>query len=210
MSKIDNYKDQDHIGLVYKIAKELAVTNEACIRAFGNDVSEYLGEGYLALDTAKKNFNPNLGYQFSTYASAVIRDRLIQAARKSTLIKVSFQARYHAARSIQGKEVKPEDADKVADALKIMCNGLLNIAEHGEKGRMDDDPFWEVSEELTARLRDLDERTKSIIIMRYGLDGNPPQTLGEVGDKLNPRLTRERVRQIERDGLKKLKGLINF
>lgn len=87
----ENINEQDHIGLVYHVAQELANNDDICIRAFGKDVSEYLGEGYIALQKAKKNFNPSLGFKFSTYASKVIRDRLVQFARRSTLIKVSFQ-----------------------------------------------------------------------------------------------------------------------
>jgi RNA polymerase primary sigma factor len=38
--------------------------------------------------------------------------------------------------------------------------------------------------------------------MRFGLDGEEPRTLKEIGDLLG--LTRERVRQIERDTLAQL------
>jgi RNA polymerase primary sigma factor len=201
---------EDHIGLVYSIAQELANTEEVCIRAFGRDVSEYLGEGFLALQTAKKNFKPELGWKFSTYASEVIRDRLIQAARRSTLIKVSYQARYQAARAIQGKEIKPEDEQKVKDALKIMRNGIVPILDVNEKGDNDGTPTWEIAEELNTRLDKLDERTRTVLVMRYGLDGNEPLTLEEVGKKLDPPVTRERVRQIEKLGLTKLKEVVNF
>lgn len=202
--------EKDHIGLVYRVAQELANTEEVCIRAFGRDVSEYLGEGFLALQVAKKNYKPELGWAFSTYASAVIRDRLIQAARRSSLIKVSFQARYQASRAIQGKEIKPEDARKVEDALRVMRSGILSIGDFNESGKTDTPPSWEVSEEVLVRLQELDERTKSILIMRYGLDGQDPLTLEDVGKKLNPPITRERVRQIEKKGLLKLRKAINL
>jgi len=38
--------------------------------------------------------------------------------------------------------------------------------------------------------------------MRYGLDNNAPMTLKQIGEKVN--LTRERVRQIENEVLRKL------
>jgi RNA polymerase primary sigma factor len=44
-----------------------------------------------------------------------------------------------------------------------------------------------------------------VIEMRYGLDGEDPRTLDEVGRTFN--VTRERVRQIEHQGLRKLQAL---
>jgi RNA polymerase primary sigma factor len=42
-------------------------------------------------------------------------------------------------------------------------------------------------------------------VMRYGLDGSRPRTLEEVGRAFN--VTRERIRQIENNTLKKLQRL---
>lgn len=44
---------------------------------------------------------------------------------------------------------------------------------------------------------------QQILTLRYGLDGRNSRTLREVGEEFN--LTRERIRQIERDALKKLR-----
>ena len=41
--------------------------------------------------------------------------------------------------------------------------------------------------------------------LRYGLDGRQPRTLDEVGRAFN--VTRERIRQIENQSLKKLRAL---
>jgi RNA polymerase sigma factor (sigma-70 family) len=46
-------------------------------------------------------------------------------------------------------------------------------------------------------------REKDVIKLRYGLDGNEPRTLEEVGRELE--VTRERVRQIESSALTKLR-----
>ncbi len=53
-------------------------------------------------------------------------------------------------------------------------------------------------------LEELTEKEKNVIELRYGLNGKEPQTLQEIGDKLN--LSRERIRQIENEALKKLKN----
>jgi Sigma-70, region 4 len=49
----------------------------------------------------------------------------------------------------------------------------------------------------------LKERDRRILINRYGLEGNESKTLAAIGQEQN--LTRERVRQIEKDLLKQLK-----
>ena len=49
----------------------------------------------------------------------------------------------------------------------------------------------------------LTDRHKKIIILRYGLDGGKPKTLQKVADLFG--LSRERIRQIEREALRKLK-----
>ncbi len=57
---------------------------------------------------------------------------------------------------------------------------------------------------IVALLDDLDERESTILRLRYGLDGeSEPMTLKEIGAKIN--LTRERVRQIEGEALRKIK-----
>ncbi len=58
-----------------------------------------------------------------------------------------------------------------------------------------------------VRLLDvLDERESKILRMRHGLDGQEPMTLKEIGAAI--RLTRERVRQIECEALRKIKDCI--
>lgn len=51
-------------------------------------------------------------------------------------------------------------------------------------------------------LSDLDERESKILRLRYGLDNREPMTLKEIGKEIH--LTRERVRQIENEALRKM------
>jgi RNA polymerase sigma factor (sigma-70 family) len=57
--------------------------------------------------------------------------------------------------------------------------------------------------EIDKLLAPLDDRERQILQLRYGLDRGDPRTLEEVGAVLN--LTRERIRQIERTALSKLR-----
>ncbi len=70
------------------------------------------------------------------------------------------------------------------------------------------DPFATVAEaarreELLRALGTLDTREQTVLVLRYGLDANPPRTLSDVGVHLG--ITRERVRQIETRALSKLR-----
>jgi RNA polymerase primary sigma factor len=51
----------------------------------------------------------------------------------------------------------------------------------------------------------LSHRERRVLELRYGLDGEQPRTLDEVGRAFN--VTRERIRQIENQSLKKLRAL---
>jgi RNA polymerase primary sigma factor len=72
------------------------------------------------------------------------------------------------------------------------------------------EPFEEASEHLQREgvhkaLDVLPERERQVIELRYGLSGMEPLTLEEVGQAFG--VTRERIRQIENNTLKKLKQL---
>ena len=58
---------------------------------------------------------------------------------------------------------------------------------------------------LRAILDALSPRERQVLELRYGLDGRQPRTLDEVGRAFN--VTRERIRQIEHQSLKKLRVL---
>ncbi len=59
------------------------------------------------------------------------------------------------------------------------------------------------SVELAEAVERLNPRMKHVVVRRFGLDGQPPQTLEEVGSDLG--ITRERVRQLETRALRELR-----
>ncbi|CAB4756668.1 unannotated protein [freshwater metagenome] len=60
-----------------------------------------------------------------------------------------------------------------------------------------------LSEQIMTALDDLSDREKEVVRLRFGLDGDQPQTLEEVGKQFG--VTRERIRQIEAKTLAKLR-----
>ena len=58
---------------------------------------------------------------------------------------------------------------------------------------------------LAVALQALGERERQVLVLRYGLVDEEPKTLEEIGKRLG--LTRERVRQIELDSLRRLANL---
>jgi len=62
-----------------------------------------------------------------------------------------------------------------------------------------------MQEEIVGALQsELDEREATVITLRFGFDSGRPRSLQEIGDSLN--ISRERVRQIERGALAKLRA----
>ncbi len=55
---------------------------------------------------------------------------------------------------------------------------------------------------LRKALNDLDKKEEKVVRLRFGLDGNDPKTLKEIGEMMS--LSRERIRQIEAQALEKL------
>jgi RNA polymerase sigma factor (sigma-70 family) len=108
--------------------------------------------------------------------------------------------------------------DKVTEALRFAAEPLSlseplredGDAELGDvvEDRSADSPFEVAATallpaEIEKLLAPLDERERSILALRFGLDRGEPRTLEEVGEHFN--LTRERIRQIEARAMSKLR-----
>jgi RNA polymerase primary sigma factor len=87
----------------------------------------------------------------------------------------------------------PEDEKQVLDDVLT-----------DDRGRAPEDLMIEADdlEKIFGRLEMLDGREAPVVRMRFGLEPFDPMTLREVGEQLG--LTRERVRQLESQALRKL------
>jgi RNA polymerase primary sigma factor len=77
-----------------------------------------------------------------------------------------------------------------------------------EDERVSDTPDTVMREMETTQLKEaierLPERARYVLVRRYGLDDREPATLAELGDELD--ISRERVRQLQREAERILKG----
>ncbi|NOY82823.1 MAG: RNA polymerase sigma factor RpoD/SigA [Kiritimatiellaeota bacterium] len=104
-----------------------------------------------------------------------------------------------------------------ADMRSLSLQAPIQDGENGEFGDIIPDMATTTPERVLAEaealqrllvlLETLEERERTILVLRFGLDGHPPKTLEEVSQAVGR--TRERVRQIQNQALLKLKGLLN-
>jgi RNA polymerase primary sigma factor len=111
----------------------------------------------------------------------------------------------------------PDEVDRIrrigeAPVSLEKPHGDENEAELGQfltdKDQLLPDELAEIArrkETLRRILGQLSSRQRRVLVLRYGVDGQKPATLDEVG--LTFKVTRERIRQIEQQGLKKLLAL---
>ena len=114
-------------------------------------------------------------------------------------------------------DLQPEEIDQIRRSAQtpISLEKPVGDEEESEFGHFLTDetaPLPEEAAEVTMRkealraiLGTLSQRERRVLELRYGLDGEQPKTLDEVGRTFN--VTRERIRQIENQCLKKLRAL---
>jgi RNA polymerase primary sigma factor len=113
--------------------------------------------------------------------------------------------------------IEPEEVDSIKRSAQapVSLEKPVGDEEESEFGQFIADeraesPYERAAEILTKEalgeaLENLSYRDRRVLELRYGLGGERPRTLDEVGRTFN--VTRERIRQIENQSLKKLQSL---
>jgi RNA polymerase primary sigma factor/RNA polymerase nonessential primary-like sigma factor len=179
--------------------------------------SDLFQEAVIGLIRAVDRYDPYRGYQFSTYATWWIRQSVTRAlADQERTIRIPVHMLEKLARiridldgspasdEVQGKVVTAERDLLLVDRKLTSLNGVASVIGSDEElaeelGRC------ELRITISDLLRQLPQRERLVLELRFGTDGGKEATLQEIAGELG--LTRERIRQVERLALSNLELL---
>ena len=218
---------QGNLHLAVSIAKQY--------RGKGLTLQDLINEGNIGLLKAAEKYDERHGVKFSTYAARWIRQSILQAlSSKGNIVRQSAREagaasrinkeRWHFEQENERRPSVNELAERtdmpeeqVANSIKNMTRPISIDAPFtpaGHAGLLDvlpddstlqtDKPLEQTTlrENLPNALAHLNERERTVLEMSFGLS-RTEMTFAEIGKALG--LARERVRQIRKTALRKLK-----